>query len=191
MGFPQEFQNISTQGASKLLSPFIVCARMDWSICPYRQSKAKKTVGGKEMTQKRICLPHSVIVKSPGLLPMLYKVCELAIELHLPERTLRDWLEDGAPHQRDKRGQIWVYGPEFSNWVVGMRKPKREKKLADNQAYCFRCKQYVEMHNAYSCHLKGKLIMTKGICPQCGCIINRAGRIPDNQAIPASTAQPA
>jgi hypothetical protein len=143
------------------------------------------------MTQKRIFLPHSVIVKAPGLLPMLYKVCELAVELHLPERTLRDWLDDGAPHQRDQRGQIWVYGPEFSNWVVGRRKPKREKKLAEGQAYCCRCKRHVDMQNASSRPIKGKLIMTKGICPQCGCAINRAGRLPDDQAIPASIAQPA
>jgi hypothetical protein len=134
------------------------------------------------MTQKRIFLPHSVIVKAPGLLPMLYKVCELAIELHLPERTLRDWLEGGAPNQRDQRGQIWVYGPDFSHWVVGMHKPKNKKKLAGNQAYCFRCKKPVELQNASSQPIKGKLIMTKGICPHCGCTINRAGRIPDHQS---------
>lgn len=142
------------------------------------------------MSQKRICLSHSVIVKAPGLLPMLYKVSELAIELHLAERTLRDWLEDGAPHQRDQRGQVWVYGPEFSSWVAGMHKPKREKKLTDNQAYCFRCKQPVEMQNASSRPIKGKLIMTKGICPRCGCTINRGGRIPENPPLSTLTAQP-
>ena len=143
------------------------------------------------MTSKQIQLTHSVIVRAPGLLPMLYKVSELAIELHMPERTLRDWLDDGAPHQRDQRGQIWVYGPEFSSWVKDKRKPKKENKLADHQAYCFRCKQSVEMQNARTRHIKGKLIMTKGICPQCGCKINRAGRLPDGQAIPASAPQPA
>ena len=142
------------------------------------------------MTQKKICLPHSVIVKAPGLLPMLYKVSELAVELHLPERTLRNWLEYGAPHRRDQHGQIWVYGPEFSNWVVSMRKPKGEKKLTDNQAFCFRCRQNVEMQNARSQPIKGKLIMIKGICPHCGCTINRAGRVPDAQTIPAPITQP-
>jgi hypothetical protein len=116
-------------------------------------------------------------------------VSELAVELHLPERTLRDWLEDGAPHQRDQHSRIWVYGPEFSNWVAGMHKPKREKKLTANQAYCFRCKRIVEMHNACSRPIKGKLIMTKGVCPHCGCTINRGGRIPDNQPMPALATQ--
>jgi hypothetical protein len=140
-----------------------------------------KPTGVKMTAQKRIHLPHSVIVKAPGLLPMLYKVSELAIELHLPERTLRDWLENGAPHQRNQGGQIWVYGPEFSNWVAGLRKPKRERKLTENQAYCFRCNQIVEMQNASSRPIKGRLIMTKGVCPQCGCTINRGDRIPDKQ----------
>ena len=49
------------------------------------------------MTQKRICLPHSVIVRAPILLPMLYTIPELAQELRTPERTLRDWLAAGAP----------------------------------------------------------------------------------------------
>ena len=141
------------------------------------------------MNQKKFCPPHSVIVKAPGLLPMLYKVSELAVELHLPERTLRDWLENGAPHNRDQRGQIWVHGPEFSNWVAGMHKPKREKKLTDNQAYCFRCNRIVEMQNASSRLIKGRLIMTKGVCPQCGCTINRGGRTPDSQPLPALTTQ--
>lgn len=45
----------------------------------------------------RIKLPHQVIVKAPGLLPMLYTVRGLAEELGMPERTLRDWLVRGAP----------------------------------------------------------------------------------------------
>ena len=142
------------------------------------------------MAQKRICLPHYVIVKAPGLLPMLYKVSELAVELHLTERTLLDWLKNGAPHNRDQYGQIWVHGQKFSNWVAGMHKPKKERKLTDNQAYCFRCNRIVELQNASSRLIKGRLIMTKGVCPQCGCTINRGGRIPDKQPMPALTTQP-
>jgi hypothetical protein len=36
----------------------------------------------------RIRLPHCVIVKAPGLLPMLYKPSEIAEELKIPERTI-------------------------------------------------------------------------------------------------------
>jgi hypothetical protein len=44
-------------------------------------------------------IPHSVIVKASGLLPMLYTVSELAMELDIPGRTLRNWLANGAPRQ--------------------------------------------------------------------------------------------
>ncbi len=125
-------------------------------------------------------LPHCVIVKAPGLLPMLYKVSELASDLQVPERTLRDWIEAGVPHQRDENSHIWVNGKLFAQWVQENRKQKRPAVLADNQAYCLRCKQVVELSNPQVVHVKGKLINIKGVCPQCGCVINRGGR--DGQA---------
>lgn len=54
------------------------------------------------MKTSNIKLPHSVIVKSPGLLPMFYQVSELAEAIGAVERTLRDWLVLGAPHLRDE-----------------------------------------------------------------------------------------
>lgn len=121
-------------------------------------------------------LPHAVIVKSPGLLPMLYTVRELSVALDVPERTLRDWLEAGAPHQRDGRKHIWINGTDFSQWVQGQRKPKRSVKLLDNQAYCLRCKAVVELIDPEHRAFKGRLIHIKGACPQCGCVINRGAR---------------
>jgi hypothetical protein len=47
-------------------------------------------------------LPNNIIVKAPSRLPLVYKVSELAHELQLPERTLRDLIDIGAPHQRDQ-----------------------------------------------------------------------------------------
>jgi hypothetical protein len=120
-------------------------------------------------------LPHHVIVKAPGLLPMLYKASELADEIQIPERTLRDWLEAGAPFQRDSSNRIWVNGQEFKQWVQEKRKPKRTFKLLDNQAYCLHCKTAVELLNPERHAIKGKLVNIKGVCPQCGCTINRGG----------------
>jgi Tfp pilus assembly protein PilV len=40
----------------------------------------------------RFKIPHLVIVKAPGLLPMQYTAQELAEELSISESTLRDWL---------------------------------------------------------------------------------------------------
>lgn len=121
-------------------------------------------------------LPHTAIVKAPGLLPMLYKVSEIADELQVAERTLRDWLASGAPHQRDARNNLWVNGHLFAEWVQSKRKPKKTEKLADNQAYCLRCKQVVKLTNPETIPVKGKLINIRGACPQCNCIINRGGR---------------
>jgi hypothetical protein len=43
--------------------------------------------------------PHIVLVRAPGLLPMQNKVKELAEELGVPSRTLRDWLNHGMPRK--------------------------------------------------------------------------------------------
>jgi hypothetical protein len=59
-------------------------------------------------------LPHSVIVKSTGLLHMFYTVREFAEEIAIPEHTLRDWLSHGAPHTRDSLSHIWIDRQAFA-----------------------------------------------------------------------------
>jgi hypothetical protein len=121
-------------------------------------------------------LPHSVIVKSPGLLPMLYTARELSDALGIPERTLRDWLDGGAPHQRDSRKHIWINGKAFSQWVDAQRKPKRERRLSDTEAYCLRCNVVITVLGPERTAFKGKLVHIKGTCPHCGNKINRGAR---------------
>jgi len=129
------------------------------------------------MMEKRIKLPQLVIVKAPGLLDMMYKVSELASDLRIPERTLREWLDAGAPHERDTRGHTWIHGKTFAIWVEGQRKPKAaERKLADNEALCLHCKAIVELANPEPRPMQGKLVMFQGTCPECGGKINRGGR---------------
>ena len=130
----------------------------------------------KHMTHIR--LPHSAIIKSPGLLPMLYTVCEIAAALAVPERTLRDWLEAGAPHDRDQHGHIWIHGRKFAGWVAEMRDPVKRRKLKDDEAYCMRCSRAVRMTDVSTKAMQGKLILIRGTCPNCGCTINRGGRLP-------------
>ena len=129
------------------------------------------------MSNKKFRIPHGVIVRSPRLLPMRYKVRELAGDLKMPERTLRDWLKKGAPHERDSNGQIWIIGENFAKWVDQKRVKKRERKLDDNEAYCLRCKEIVEFRSTQTRHIKGKLIHIKGECPVCSCVINRGDRL--------------
>ncbi len=126
-----------------------------------------------------IHLAHGVIIKSPGLLPMLYTVRELALELEIPERTLRDWLKAGAPHQIDQRKHIWINGKVFAQWIQSRQRVKKAK-LAIDQAFCFRCNAVVTLSNPTQQPIKGKLIHIKGQCGQCGCTINRGGRLGKN-----------
>jgi len=134
----------------------------------------------------RIHLPHSVIVKSPGLLPMYYKVSELATAIDIPERTLRDWLSSGAPHFRDSHGSLWIHGRDFADWIASLRGPARDRKLADSEAFCMRCNKAVEMTDVSTRAMQGKLILIRGKCPNCGCRINRGGRIPTHTKNPTA-----
>ena len=52
-------------------------------------------VDAKRRVTERFRLPHSVIVRAPGLLPMLYTPRELERELGVPARTIREWLDRG------------------------------------------------------------------------------------------------
>lgn len=126
---------------------------------------------------QRIHLPHQVIIKAPGLLPMLYTVHELSEYLGMPERTLRDWLKSGAPHTRDGRQRIWINGQEFAGWVVAQRRQRRRTPLGDDEAYCVRCNQAVKLRDPVTIPIKAKLVRIQGTCPTCLCVINRGGRV--------------
>ena len=62
-------------------------------------------------------ISRNVLIKAPGLLPMLYTPREIAEDLDVPETTLRDWLNHGAPHSRDESNHIWIDGRDFAAWV--------------------------------------------------------------------------
>jgi hypothetical protein len=133
-------------------------------------------------------IPHWVIVKAPGLLPMQYTAHEIVEELRIPESTLRDWLLRGAPHSRDEYNHLWVNGRRFAAWVEEQRKSKHRspRKLKEGEGYCMRCNQIVEMLDPIVRHIKGKLFHTKGQCPTCGCAINRGGRHGRTAELPQS-----
>ena len=121
-------------------------------------------------------LPHSAIVRSPGLLPMYYKPWELAREISIPQRTLYDWLKEGAPHERDESNHIWINGHKFAEWVESNRKKKLStQKLADDQAYCLKCKQAVSLLDNAIIPGKGRLFYIKGTCQKCSHTIMRGG----------------
>lgn len=143
-----------------------------------RQVPHASVSGTGDTKNHRIRLSHSVIVKSPGLLPMLYTVRELAEAVGIPERTLRAWLAAGAPHQREAGGHIWIHGREFSGWVAGKRASRRQYPLGEGQGYCLRCKRVVNLLEPRTIHFRGKLNRTRGTCDRCGGIVCRGVRIP-------------
>lgn len=115
----------------------------------------------------RTKLPHAVIVRAPGLLPMLYTVRELADELSMPERTLRDWLHQGAPHTRDRLGHIWVYGKAFTAWIASQCKKATGAKLGPGEGYCMNCNRIVMMLHPTYHPSAGKLVYLQGVCLHC------------------------
>ena len=121
----------------------------------------------------RTKLPHNVIIKAPGLLPMLYTPREICEELGIAESTLRDWLQIDVPHQRDNRNRIWINGEEFARWVNNQRKPKVTNKLNEDEAYCLRCNQVSKLLSPQVQPIKGNLVLIKGTCAICGAVINR------------------
>jgi len=126
-----------------------------------------------EVRNRRTKLPHKVIIKAPGLLPMLYTPREICDELDMAESTLRDWLQIDVPHQRDNRNRIWINGEEFARWVNNQRKPKVTNKLNEDEAYCLRCNQVSKLLSPQIQPIKGNLVLIKGTCANCGAVINR------------------
>ena len=126
-----------------------------------------------EVRIHRTKLPHNVIIKAPGLLPMLYTPREICEELDIAESTLRDWLQIDVPHQKDNRNRIWINGEEFARWVNNQRKPKVTNKLKEDEAYCLRCNQVSKLLSPQIQPIKGNLVLIKGTCANCGAVINR------------------
>ncbi|MFZ2098719.1 MAG: helix-turn-helix domain-containing protein [Anaerolineales bacterium] len=129
-----------------------------------------------ELLNPRIKLPHAVIVKAPGLLPMLYTVRELAEELSMSERTLRDWLHHGAPHTRNRLGHIWVDGQAFTSWVSSQRKKDPSARLQPGEGYCMICNRAVKIVQPSRRPSVGRLVYIQGFCPHCNGKVSRGAR---------------
>lgn len=121
-------------------------------------------------------LPHTVIVRAPGLLPMWYTPNELERELNVPARTVRYWLDKGLPHRRDGRGHIWLDGRQVATWVEGLRQTRSPHRLDEDEAYCVTCHRPVKLLNPTRV-LRGKHWLFQGQCQDCGKSIFRGVRL--------------
>jgi len=122
----------------------------------------------------RVRLPHSVIIRAPGLLPMLYAPRELERELGVPARTIREWLTKGLAHRRDERGHIWLDGREVAAWVKALNDLQTRPRLHRDEAYCMRCRRPVKWLNPVRVQ-RGKQTWWRAVCPDCGGAIYRGG----------------
>ncbi len=109
---------------------------------------------------------HDVIVRAPGLLPMLYTTTELAAELHIEPWQLREWISAGMPHQYDPQQHIFIDGHQFAAWVISRRNAQRGPTLAGDEGFCLTCRKAVKMVDPQAM-VQGKRKLLKAVCPDC------------------------
>jgi len=126
--------------------------------------------------KRLIHVPHSTIVRAPGLLHMRYTTNEMAEYLGCSPRSLREWTHIGLPHEQDARKHLWFIGTDVRDWVNNMRQYRLKKTNLSVQdtksAYCLKCRAKVEIVNPLLVS-SGKHNLLKGSCPQCGGTVNR------------------
>jgi len=130
-----------------------------------------------EETRNGIRLPHQVIVTAPGLLDMMYLPEELAEEMRVGKDLIDHAIQLGAPHWIDEDDTLYIHGTKFKLWVTDCRKPRRERRLENHEAYCPRCKADTVLTDITIKDMSnGALIQIRGRCTKCGITICRAGR---------------
>ncbi len=122
-------------------------------------------------------LKHRQIVKLARLLDMLYKPAEIAEEIGVtPETIYRSYLPAGLPYTRDEQGNIWIHGPAFVGWAHEMiaRRKNERVPLADDQAWCLKCRGPVPLINPKVKKSNRYLELLQSRCPYCSSTVNRA-----------------
>ena len=123
-------------------------------------------------------LSRPQIIKLSRLLHMKYTSSEIAKLIGVNVDTVyRSYLLNGCPHERDSRGRIWIIGTEFREWAVNEmaeRKKAIREPMKDDQGYCLKCNERVEMIKPELIYSGGNRQMYQSICPKCGTKVNRA-----------------
>lgn len=120
-------------------------------------------------------IPHPAIVRGPGLLPMRYRLHELAEELGVDPLFVRDWVRRGLSFERDARGNVWIDGSEARTWIEAHRRSPGKGLMPEGWGYCLRCRARVEIATPVR-RISGKHLVLSGTCPQCGGKVNRGAR---------------
>ena len=117
------------------------------------------------------------IIKLSRLLDMFYRPSEIAEEIGVNVDTVyRSYLPAGAPHVRDKEGNIWIHGPAFRAWMLDQNEKGKEKMhpLDEGEAWCVHCNEVVKILNPRVRRFNGSGELIQGACDKCGGKVNRA-----------------
>lgn len=108
-------------------------------------------------------LSRALMRRSIRLLDMEYKPSEIAEELDASKEQIRKLIHAGAPARIDAKGNYWVHGVSFAEWLknAAPKKDKDKKIFEDNEAYCFVCKSAVTFTE-----YRRKSRVVFGTCPQ-------------------------
>jgi len=124
---------------------------------------------------KRPRIPQTVLVRSKGLLPVMYQTRALAEELGITPQLLVQWIRLGAPHTRDRTGRAWINGREFAEWVDLQRRQAAAAPQSGGPAFCPRCRAAIQIENPSYTAL-GTSALVAGNCPRCGGAVVRKKR---------------
>ena len=122
-------------------------------------------------------LARDQIIRLGRLIHMEYRPSEIADLLGVNVDTVRrSYLQAGCPHRRDEKGNIWIIGTAFKAWaeeVISDRKHRKSRPMSEDEAWCLKCNQRVEIVNPEvkpSNHYLERLV---GVCRVCGSTVNR------------------
>ncbi len=114
------------------------------------------------------------LARTGHLLHMRYTPSEIAKEIGCHNDTVyRSYIPAGCPHERDKRGHLWIVGTAFRDWARSTFIHKKSK-MADGQAYCLKCRRAVSIVSPIEKPVNRYIVMVKGLCEVCGGKVNRA-----------------
>lgn len=124
---------------------------------------------------KKIRLTRSQQARLRRLLDMEYRPSEIAEEIGLTTDTIyRSHIPAGAPTRTDQKGNIWIRGTAYRDWVKDcLTVRRRSKPLSLDEAYCLTCMEVRTIQNPKIRPHRKNISIKSGKCPVCGKKINR------------------
>jgi len=99
---------------------------------------------------------------------LTYSILEAAEELDKSTATIRSWIKQGLPVQKDQRPYL-IFGSDLRDFIISKRKA-RQFTLQDGELNCFSCKAGCQPLNGsvvYFPHTT-KTGRLSGVCSVCG-----------------------